>query len=425
MIIKNFNSLATSVLRKQALTIAESGFSAINTEKAVEQNFLYDSKKQQLKIFQQQFNLAEYKRIVLVGFGKAALEAVTTIQKILKDKISCGYVLDLIEGSLGNIVCRVGTHPLPTKVNIEATKELVAMLETCEKEDLVICVVSGGGSALLCQPHDMSCETEVSVISGLTVKGATITELNTVRKHISSVKGGHLAQIIYPATCISLIFSDVPGDDISMVASGPTVKDSSFNRDAAAVLAKYNILEMCQLPSCQLLETPKEDKYFERVHNILFVSAKQALKAMKEKAEDLGFKVNIFSENFQGEARKLAPEIISGLKAGQCLLGAGESTVKIIGKGEGGRNQEMALAALANIKPDQVFLALASDGKDNSEAAGAIVDASVIKRAQGLGLDAEEYLNNNNSYAFFEKTGDLVLTGKTNSNISDFFIGLS
>ena len=434
-VIKNFQQLATSALRKQALLIAEEGFEAINTKKAVEKNFLYKPKKQQLIIFNQKFALGQFKRIVCIGFGKAALEAVTAIQQILKDKITCGYVLDLKEGSLGNIVCRVGTHPLPTKVNIEATEELVAMLEACGEEDLVICVVSGGGSALLCRPHDMTCETESALTSALMVKGAGIQELNTVRKHISSVKGGNLAKIIYPATCISLIFSDVPGDDISMVASGPTVKDATTNRDAAEILQKYDVLAMCELPSCKLLETPKEEKYFKNIHNILFVSAKQALTAMSERAEELGFTVKIFSPAYQGEAGKLAKEIISESKKGQCLLGAGESTVKIkapvrlgsgrlSGEGKGGRNQEMALAALSIIQDNQVLLCLASDGRDNTEAAGAVADASVAARAKVLNLEPEKFLANNDSFTFFESLGESIITGPTGANVSDFFVML-
>lgn len=421
-IIKNSDRLATSALRRQALTIAEAGLQAINTQAAVSKNFVYDPKTQIIRIFKQQFNVGQFQRIVCVGFGKAALEAVTAIQNILKDKISCGYVLDLKEGSLGNIVCKVGTHPLPTKVNIEATKELMAMLAACSEEDLVICVVSGGGSALLCNPHDMSCETEVSIISALTVAGASISELNTVRKHISEVKGGHLAKTIYPATCISLIFSDVPGDDLGTVASGPTVKDNTTNSDAAAILDKYKVLEMCQLPSCRLLETPKEDKYFKKIHNILFVSARLALLAMKNKAEDLGFAVKIFSSRFEGEARILVGQIIGQSKTGQCLLGAGESTVKIVGKGKGGRNQEMALAALPDLKENQVLLCLASDGHDNTEAAGAIADSLVAERAKALKLESRDYLNNNDSFSFFEALEDQVITGPTGANVSDLVV---
>ncbi len=423
-VIKNFEQLATSPLRRQALTIAEAGFQAIKTKNAVEKNFRYDDKKQILEVFRQKFELRKFQRIIVVGFGKAALEAVTAIQDILKQRISCGYVIDLQDGVLGNITCKIGTHPYPTVVNVQATKELMAMLEECGEEDLVICVVSGGGSALLCYPHDMSCETETTIISALTVKGATIQELNTVRKHISEVKGGRLAKLLHPATCISLIFSDVPGNDLGMVASGPTVKDNTTNADAALILKKYNILEMCQMPKCQLLETPKENKYFERVHNILFVSSQTALAAMSETAEDLGFQVKIFDPAFVGEAKKLGPVIVGENLPRQCLLGAGESTVKIIGTGIGGRNQEMALSAAGAAAPNQVLACLASDGHDNTEAAGAIVDGLVKVRARALGLEPQAYLDNNDSFSFFESAGGHVMTGNTGANISDFFVCL-
>lgn len=422
MVIQNFQELIHSPLRRQALEIVEAGFDAINTEKAVKKNFIYNSSKQELKIFNKIFSIGKYKRIICVGFGKAALEAVTVIQDQLKDRISCGYVLDLKEGNLGNIVCRVGTHPLPSKVNIEATKELIEMLSACTEEDLVICVVSGGGSALLCNPHDMSCELEVEIISALTVKGVSITELNTVRKHISKVKGGQLAKIIYPATCISLIFSDVPGNNLDVIASGPTVKDTTTARDALNILKKYNILELCQLPKCNLIETPKEDKYFKKVHNILFVSSHQAILEMEEKARDLAYNTKIYSEQYEGEAKVLGKEIVKLSQKGVCLIGAGESTVTIRGKGKGGRNTEMALSALQEIKTNQVFVCVASDGRDNTDSAGAIVDTLVLQRAKNLNLDPNKYLQNNDSFSFFEQTGDLLITGKTGSNISDFFV---
>lgn len=422
MVIQNLESLIQSPLRRQALEIVEAGFNAINTKNAVNKNFSYNEKKQELKILNQKFSVAKFKRIICVGFGKAALEAVTAIQQQLKDRISCGYVLDLKEGNLGNIICRVGTHPLPSKVNIEATKELIEMLSVCTEEDLVICVVSGGGSALLCNPHDMSCDSEVEIISALTVKGVNIAELNTVRKHISSVKGGQLAKIIYPATCISLIFSDVPGNNLDIIASGPTVKDSTTCVDAQNILKKYDILELCQMPKCNLIETPKEDKYFKNVHNILFVSSHQALVEMQEKAKELAFKTKIFSEAFEGEAGNLGKEILKSSQKGTCLLGAGESTVNIKGNGQGGRNMEMALSALQEIKENQVLVCVASDGRDNTDFAGAIADTLVLERAKNLNLDIDKYLINNDSYTFFEKTGDMLITGKTGSNISDFFV---
>jgi glycerate-2-kinase len=422
--IKNFEKLATSGLRRQALLIAEAGFAAIDTKKAIHRVIKYNLKNQVLEAGSQKYNLADFERVMCVGFGKAAFDAVSELQSILGDKIKCGFVIDLKEGDLGNIVCKIGTHPYPTKINIDATKELVAMLSGCTEKDLVLCVVSGGGSALLCSPHDMTCEQEVSIIAALTVKGTTISEMNTVRKHISTVKGGQLAKQMYPATVVSLIFSDVPGDNLGMVASGPTVMDNTFMKDAAAVLKKYDVLEVCKLPSCNLIETPKEPKYFAKVQNVLAVSAKQALDAMAEVAENLGFEVKIFSQSFQGIARELGSKIVLQNQKHQALLGAGESTVEIKGKGKGGRNQEMALAALSSIEENQVLICAASDGHDNTDCAGAIIDSSTKIRVKALGLDINEFLENNDSFNFFESVGGQLITGQTGANISDFFVCL-
>lgn len=422
-IINNFDQLATSALRKAALSIVEVGLHAIDTKSAVRRAVGFNAKKLTLAAGGKKYKLKNFERIIVIGFGKAALDAVTELQQILQERVTCGYVIDLKEGSLGNIICRVGTHPFPSKVNIEATKELLEMLGKCTEKDLVICAVSGGGSSLLCYPNEMTCETEVAIITALTAAGANIAELNTVRKHISKVKGGQLAKLMYPATVISLIFSDVPGDDLGMVASGPTVPDNTTTKDAAAVLAKYNVLEACQLPACKLAETPKEPKYFEKVQNVLVVSAKLALAAMSARAEDLGFEVKIFSESFQGIARELGPEIVrQNDRRHQCLLGAGESTVRIVGHGIGGRNQEMVLAALPLIAEEQVLVCVASDGHDNTAAAGAIIDKSVLARAKTLDLDPAAYLDNDDSYSFFQKLGDQIITGRTGANISDFFV---
>ncbi len=423
-IIKNFDHLATNPLRRQALLIAEAGLKAIDTKAAVRRLVKYNNQKEILEVAGKKYALMDYERVMCVGFGKAAFDAVSEIQVSLADKIKCGFVIDLKEGSLGNIVCKVGTHPYPTKVNIEATKELMAMLSNCSEKDLVLCVVSGGGSALLCSPHDMSCEQEVAIIAALTVKGATIQEINTVRKHISTIKGGQLAKLMYPATVISLIFSDVPGDDLSLIASGPTVLDKSKVQDAGDILKKYDALEAVGMHSCRLIETPKEQKYFEKVHNILAVSPRQALSAMKDEAEQIGFDVEIFSQNFQGLAKELGPQIVSASKSRMALIGAGESTVQITGHGVGGRNQEMALAAIPNLSENQVLVCVASDGHDNTDAAGAIADSSSSLRAKALGLDVSHYLENNDSFHFFEQLGDQLITGQTGANVSDFFICL-
>ena len=423
--IKNFSELETSELRKQALLIAESGYEAIDTEKVVTSKISYNSKTTELQVEGQSFILNKYKKITCIGFGKAAFHAVKALQEKIGSAITCGFVLDLKAGALENITCRVGTHPYPTEVNVAATKELLAMVENTEEDDLVIFIVSGGGSSLLCYPNDINCDTESSIIDTLSKEGATIQELNTVRKHISKIKGGYLAKVCYPGTVLSLIFSDVPGNDLSVIASGPTVLDHTTVADAERILNKYKVLELCKLQSCSLIETPKEEKYFEKVHNILLVSPIQAIHAMQEKAKDLGWETEIYSSSYQGMVDVLAKDIFSKAKSKICLLGAGEANVNVKGKGLEGRCQAIALHAIDVVKEQQVFLPLASDGEDHSDAAGVILDSEVSKRAKALNLIPQDFLDNNDSYHFFEKTGNLIFTGKTGSNVSDFFILLT
>jgi glycerate 2-kinase len=426
MIIKNFDNLATTPLRKQALIIAEAGLASVDTPTVVRSKIRYNQATQKLAIDGRVYNLQDYQRVLCVGFGKAAMSAVTELQKLLGDRINAGFVIDLRGGDMGNITSRIGTHPFATQVNIEATKELVAMMDSATEQDLVICVVSGGGSALLCYPNEMTCETETAIFAALTVKGASIQDINTVRKHVSKVKGGNLAKICYPATVIGLIFSDIPDDDLSLVASGPTMPDATTIHDASAIMARYNILDMCQLPSCQFFETPKEPKYFEKVHNVLMVSGKLLVAACRRKADELGFRVKIFNDQYSGQARELAGEIVNfSADKNTCVIGAGESTVLVRGHGKGGRNQEMALAAMPLLGDGQVLACVASDGADNTDAAGAIVDASTLSRAADLGLDGQKYLDSNDSYSFFEQAGGLLMTGPTGANVSDFFVLLN
>jgi glycerate-2-kinase len=243
---------------------------------------------------------------------------------------------------------------------------------------------------------------------------------------LSLVKGGQLAKLIYPTKLISLIFSDVPGNDLSTIASGPTVPDKTTVKEAQGILERYSILKKVGITQIELRETPKDHKYFKHVENLLFVSAKTALKAMREKAEDLGYEAQVFNEQFQGEVKKLSQDIIKvGNKKHLCWLGAGESTVEVKGKGVGGRNQELALRVLPFLHPHQVFLSLASDGHDNCESAGAVVDSSTLMRAKNLQLNLESCLANNDSFNFLEKVGDNIHTGLTGANVADLFILLN
>lgn len=422
-IIKNFDRLAISPLRRQTLIIAEEGFRAINTGQVFAQSLCYDGKKDILTIQGQKLDLKKFSRVFVLAFGKAALDSAKALESLLNGRIIQGYVIDVEEGALPKkYSVTAGSHPLPSQKNIIATKEAVEGLSRLTETDLVICAVSGGGSSLFTWPYELPPEAVAELFRALTKQGADINELNTVRKHIDRVKGGNLAKLFYPATVINLLFSDVPGDDLSIIASGPAVKDKTTVHDASAILKKFDALEACGLHSVNLFETPKEEKYFTDVKNYLLLSPMTALRAMKEKAEDLGFDAKIFSDRFQGQARALGAEIVAQAKKHQCLIGAGESTVKIAGKGKGGRNQEMALGALENIKDSQVLVCLASDGYDNTDAAGAVVDYFTKAKAKRLGLEPKKFLDDNDSYRFFEKTDDLVFTGLTESNVSDFFI---
>jgi glycerate-2-kinase len=424
MIIKNFNELATTTLRKRALLIAESGLEAINTSAAVRRSVQFNNSRGLLEIQGRTYDMHAYDRVLVVGFGKAAYEAVSALYEVLGSRIQCGFVLDLKGGSKGTLTCTIGSHPYPTTVNVEATRQIVEVLHTLTEKDLLICVVSGGGSSLLCYPYNMSCEEQTRIVEALMHAGATIQELNTVRKHISKVKGGQLAAAAYPAQIINLVFSDVPGDDMSMVASGPTLLDGTTVHDAAAVLRKYRVMEVCSLPDCELQETPKEEKYFTRVTSHMLVSGSLALEAMQVKAQDLGLRATIYKSGYSGEARTLAAEFVEATQQGECLLASGESTVTVTVGGKGGRNLEMALSALTHLKKNQVFMALDTDGHDNTDFAGAIVDDQTIKKAHGLSLDPVAALQSNSSYVFFEAVEDYVYTGLTGSNVADFIISI-
>ncbi len=425
MIIKNLKELSSSPLRRAALSIAEEGYGAINTPRAVFKSVKYAKFFGRLKIQGKKYSLSQYRRVRVLGIGKAALEAAEALRQLLGDRLSDGYVIDVRAGDLGpKIISRAGTHPLASEKNRQYTKELMRYFSDGSEKDLVICIISGGGSALLCAPYGQTPEQEAEIFKVLTARGATIFELNTVRKHTSQSKGGFLAKTLYPAEVVSLVFSDVPGDELSMVASGPTIKDATTARDAAAILEKYRVAETLDRSKIDLVETPKEDRYFEKTQNFLVVSSRMALRAMRQRAEDLGFKVRTFSEEYQGEARVLGKEIVEEVQVGECLLGIGESTVTLSGTGMGGRNQEMALGGAVGMDENTVLGCFASDGRDNTEAAGAVADFSTLSRAAKLGLKPEAYLNNNDAFRFFEATGDLVFTGLTGSNAADFFVCL-
>jgi len=414
--IKNFISLATTPNRKIALSVAEAGLEAINSK-----NVVLNSIKLVNDTFYIQnnsFDLTKFKRIKVVGFGKASTDAAEALEKILGDKINEGAVIGLHKTNTNHIETFAGTHPRPSEVNLAAGERIYDLVKNSTQEDLIIVLVSGGGSALLCYSEN-ECKQGIELYDSFLKSGKTIKEINTVRKHLSLLKGGGLAKLAYPATVVGLIFSDIPGDDFSDVASGPTYKDITTVVDAEKIITENN------LGSFELIETTKEDKYFENVHNFILVSNKIAIQAMAKKGEELGLPTKVVSMELYDEVGVALEKIFSAKENGTLVLAAGEPKVSVPkNAGKGGRNLHMGLTAVQRklIDEDSVFISFASDGMDNSDVAGAIVDQKTLEEVEKQNLNVEDYFNRFDSLAFFDKTDGMIITGPTGANVSDLMI---
>jgi glycerate-2-kinase len=417
--IQNLAELAAGAPgRTAALAIAEAGLNAIDTERAVTAAITLTEDGMKLKIKDLELDLAKFKSIRIVGFGKASCEAAGSLVAILHDRVKDGVVIDVKDVKCEYIANFVGTHPEPSEQNFLATEHIVTLAKEITADDLVLVVVSGGGSSLLCWPAS-ECTQGKKLYDDFLRIGGDIEELNTVRKHLSALKGGGLAKLLYPATVVGLIFCDVPGDHIEEVASGPTFKDKSTIADARAVLDRYH------LTGFDLTETPKDDIFFEKVHNILLVSNGEALRAMAEEAVRQGYKANVVSSEIYSAPEAALASLKDAAGAQEVALGGGE--VKLLvpeNSGLGGRCSYLALAAMSHLGDGDIFVAVASDGVDNSDSAGAIVDGATKKAAVELGLSPDEYEKHFDSYSFFKKTGGLLFTGPTGANVSDLMIWL-
>ncbi len=427
MKIQNAEALGVTEARKELLAIAEAGLEVIDTSRIMRGMMRVENETLFLENIT--IELASVGKIIFIAIGKCAAEAAVVAESVLGNRIHRGVVVDIkvCSTNLPQIKTFCGTHPLPSDENMEAAEAIVDSLKDLAENDLVIFVVSGGGSTLLFLPEDRRDRNESLVFTALTEAGATIQEMNVVRKHMSLARGGYLAQYAYPARIVSFIFSDVIGDDLSSIASGPTVKDLTTSEDAEKVLAKFNVLTTCNIDHCGLVETPKDDKYFARATNILAVSNIVALNAMRKAAEAMGYRVEIRSTTLQGEASdvaRMAAESLHAAPARTALLWGGETTVTVQGKGSGGRNITISAEGLSYIKEGEEMLSLASDGRDHGPYAGAICDTTTIKAAADAGVDPKKYLANNDTYPLFEKIGHYVVTGDTGSNVSDLLIAL-
>jgi glycerate 2-kinase len=435
---------------KKAEKIYQAGIEEVKPDNLIKKYVLLKGEK--LIVKDRNFDLSSFEKIYLVSFGKASQFMVQSLMEVFGNRIAEGIAVCKAqeELSIGNIICLPGSHPLPDEKSFMAARNVLSLVKKAGEKDLVLVLISGGGSALICHPlPGISLGEKRGITEKLLKVGADITELNTVRKHLSSIKGGRLAQEACPATVISLVISDVIGNDLENIASGPTHWDSSNYKDALQVLEKYSLWTSVSPSIRKIIEDgiqgnigetlKKDNQVFNKVFNFIIGDNRVALQAAQEEAERLKFKSYILTSSDQGEARDTARYYISLVKdlleSGRmtsqplCLLAGGELTVTVRGKGKGGRNQEFVLAALLEMKDrveDSVLiLSVGTDGIDGfTDAAGAWAVPSALKKAESLSIDPEEYLNNNDSYNFFKKVGGLIITGPTNTNVMDlrFFL---
>jgi glycerate 2-kinase len=408
-------------------------------------------KANQLLFGDQILDLDLFERVFVLGAGKAVVPMVSALSHILKTNITSGVIItkdgylypSMIPAESHLTVFEAG-HPLPDQRNLRASSAIASLAENLKKDDLVICLISGGASSLLIKPSsDLSLQDIKSLTILLLSCGASIDELNTIRKHLDEFKGGGLARALFPATVVSLILSDVIGDHLDMVASGPTVADPTTYADAWAILEKYQIID--QVPEkikvhikngilVKIPETVKlGDPILDKIRNILIGNNTQTVKAACQAAEKLGYTSKILTTSLQGEASEagqtLSKIALSSLTDNDfndhptCLIAGGETTVTIKGSGKGGRNQELALGSVIGLSASEhelVLVSLATDGGDGpTDAAGAVATNHTFSRGELLGLHPQDYMQRNDSYHYFNKLGDLIKTGPTLTNVND------
>ena len=435
--------MRVSELRQSARGIFDAAIRAVDPAEAIRRHLVRQGDR--LTIGGEAVDLQHVRRIVAVGLGKAGAPMAAAVEEILGDRIERGVVVTKY-GHLQptrTIQIREAGHPVPDDAGIAGAQAVLDQVHGLGSDDLVLVLISGGGSALTPAPvAGITLAEKQALTKALLACGADIREMNALRKHISRIKGGQLARAAAPARVFTLILSDIVGDPLDAIASGPTVPDPRTYADALAILDKYHIRQ--EIPASirthleagaawRIPETPKpDDSLFSRVRSVMVASNIQALEAAKAEAARRGFQAMILSSFIEGETREiarmhaaLALEVrASGnpLKPPICLITGGETTVTLKGNGKGGRNQEFALAAALDIAglPDVVVLSAGTDGTDGpTDAAGALADGDTISRAIGLGLAPRVALDGNDAYPFFQRLGDLVMTGPTRTNVMD------
>ncbi len=431
-------------LKSAALSIVTAAIDAVKPDNFIPRKMTLD--EGHLSIGSDRFDLERYRHIYVIGAGKASALMAREMEELLGERIFYGVVSVKYGHSVPCRKIRIleAGHPVVDDKGISATTQILQVMQDAGEKDLVICLLSGGGSALLEKiPEDIPLERVQEMFRLLLASGANIEQMNIVRKHLSLVKGGQLARAASPASCVSLILSDVIGDPLESIASGPTSPDPSTFRDAMEILDRFNISS--KLPdvlleyfrkgiSGEIPETPKPgDPIFRDVHNWILANNAEALEAAREKAIALGFQPMILSSRIQGEAREVAKVVAAiareilvtnaPVPKPACILMGGETTVTLQGNGKGGRNQELALAALIemkNVKDPYLIMSCGTDGSDGpTDAAGGMAFPEIWKEVSSQNLDPQNYLRNNDAYPFLDATGGLIRTGPTGTNVMD------
>jgi len=414
--------------RKDALKIFRAALEASDPQHAVLRHLRFDGRV--LTAGRRKYVLSNFDRIFVIGAGKASAAMASAVERLLGHRVTGGLVIvpDGVGARTHRVRLHAARHPLPDERGVEGARQIAEVARQAGPRDLLIAVISGGASALLPAPRaPLTLEQKQSLTRALMNGGANIHELNAVRKHISLLKGGQLAALAHPAPVVALILSDVIGDDLDVIGSGPTVADRSTVADAQAVLAKYGV----RSPALQ--ETPKPgDARLSLVQNLIVGSNRLAIDAAAKHARGLGYRTLVLSTFIDGESREIAAmhaaiakEILAAnrpVRRPACILSGGETTVTVRGSGLGGRNLEFVLAAAIALDGQKsvTVLSAGTDGADGpTDAAGAIADGHAVVRAAALGLDARAYLKNNDSYHFFEPLHGLIKTGPTGTNVMD------
>lgn len=433
---------------RQALQIFRAALKAADPAEAIHRRLRLDGNT--LVVAGRRYRLAAFDRILVVGAGKAGATMARAVEQVLGGRIVTGLINTKYHHTarLRRIELNECEHPVPDENGVAGAGRIAELARSAGERDLLLCLISGGASALMPLPADGLTLAEKQEVTRLLLRsGANIHEMNAVRKHLSAIKGGQLARLASPATVVALMLSDVIGDDLDVIGSGPTAPDASTFQGAQSILDKYGLAG--QLPASvrrrirdgvrgRIAETPKTgDAVFQRVYNVVVGSNRQAVDAAAARAKELGYRPLVLSTLVEGETRDIArlhAAIAREVKrSGRpakpplCLLSGGETTVTVKGDGKGGRNQEFALAAAIALDGVEGVTVLSggTDGTDGpTDAAGAIADGDTVARARQLGLEAAGHLVRNDAYPFFDALGDLVRTGPTGTNVMDVMLVL-